>query len=284
MMAALVIPQATFHSASIAAENHVMNIKIYQIDAFAYQAFEGNPAAVCPLDSWLPEELMQSIAAENNLSETAFFVPEGEGFSIRWFTPAAEVALCGHATLASAFVLFDILNHEGDRIEFESKSGTLPVSRKGDLLELDFPSQPPEPCNTPKEIIEAFGIRPTECLKTDDYIIILQNAQQVRTARPNLEILRCVDCRCVIISAVSDEYDFVARVFAPNLGIMEDSVTGSAYTQLVPYWSKQTGKTVFHAKQVSPRGGELFCELVDDRVRIAGRAVKYLEGLIEISI
>ena len=261
-----------------------MNIEIYQIDAFANQPFEGNPAAVCPLDSWLPDELMQSIAAENNLSETAFFVPEGEGFSIRWFTPSAEVALCGHATLASAFVLFDILNFEGNRIDFNSKSGTLPVSRKGNLLILDFPSQPPELCDTPSEIIDALGVFPIECLKTDDYVVILENAQQVRTASPNFEILRGVDCRAVIISAVSEEYDFVARVFAPNLGILEDPVTGSAYTQLVPYWSKVTGKTVFHAKQVSSRGGELFCELVGDRVRIAGRAVKYLEGSIEIDI
>ena len=259
-----------------------MNIEIYQIDAFANQTFEGNPAAVCPLDSWLPDELMQSIAAENNISETAFFVPEGEGFSIRWFTPSTEVALCGHATLASAFVLFSILDYEGDRIYFDSRSGTLPVSRNGDCLVLDFPSQPPEPCDTPKEIIEALGVMPSECLKAEDYVVIFQNAEQVQTASPNFEILRSVDCRSVIISAASEEYDFVARVFAPNLGILEDSVTGSAYTLLVPYWAKKTDKTVFHAKQVSSRGGEVFCELVGDRVRIAGRAVKYLEGSIEI--
>ena len=261
-----------------------MNIDIYQIDAFATRAFEGNPAAVCPLDSWLSDELMLSIAAENNLSETAFFVPDGERFSIRWFTPTAEVALCGHATLASAFVLFNILDYEGDRIEFDSKSGILPVSRDGDRLVLDFPSQPPELCDTPKEIIEAFGVIPSECLKAEDYVVIFQNTEQVQTASPNFEILRGIDCRAVIISAASEEYDFVARVFGPNVGILEDPVTGSAYTQLVPYWSKKTGRTVFQAKQVSSRGGELFCELVGDRVRIAGRAVQFMTGSIEIDL
>jgi len=261
-----------------------MKIAIYQIDAFATRTFEGNPAAVCPLDSWLPDKLMQSIAAENNLSETAFFVPEGEGYSIRWFTPAAEVALCGHATLASAFVLFNILDYKGDRIDFNSKSGILHVSRSGERLVLDFPSQPPEPCDVSEEIIEAFGMVPRECLKAEDHLLIFQNADQVQTAIPNIDILRNLDSRGVIISAASKEYDFVARFFAPNLGVAEDPVTGSAYTQLVPYWAKQTGKTVFHARQVSSRGGELFCELVGDRVRIAGRAVKYLEGSIEIDV
>jgi len=258
-----------------------MNIKIYQIDAFANQTFKGNPAAVCPLDSWLPDELMQSIAAENNLSETAFFVREGEEFFIRWFTPSAEVALCGHATLASAFVLFNILDFKGDRIDFNSKSGILPVSKSGERLVLDFPSQPPEPCDVPEEIIEAFGVAPRECLKAEDYVVIFQNAEQVQSASPDFEILRNLDSRGVIISAASEEYDFVARFFAPNLGILEDPVTGSAYTQLVPYWAKKTDKTVFHARQVSSRGGELFCELVGDRVKIAGSAVKYLEGSIE---
>jgi PhzF family phenazine biosynthesis protein len=257
------------------------NISIYQIDAFANQAFKGNPAAVCPLDAWLPDELMQSIAAENNLSETAFFVPEGDRFSIRWFTPCAEVELCGHATLASAFVLFNILGFEGDRIDFNSKSGILPVSRSGERLVLDFPSHPPEPCDVPAEIIEAFGMAPGECLKAGDYVVIFHNDEQVRSASPDFEILKSLDSRGVIISAASEECDFVARFFAPNLGIPEDPVTGSAYTQLVPYWAKRTGKTAFHARQVSSRGGELFCELIGDRVRIAGTAVKYLEGTIE---
>ena len=243
-----------------------MKIDIFQIDAFANQAFEGNPAAVCPLDSWLPDELMQSIAAENNLSETAFFVPEGEGFSIRWFTPSTEVALCGHATLASAFVLFNILDYKGDSIDFYSKSGSLLISRNGDRLVLDFPSQPPTLCDTPSEIIKAFGVMPSECLKAEDLVVIFENENQVRTASPNFEILKGIDTRAVIISAASETVDFVARVFAPKVGISEDPVTGSAYTQLVPYWARKTDKTIFHAKQVSSRGGELFCELIGDRV------------------
>ena len=259
-----------------------MKIKIYQVDAFASRTFEGNPAAVCPLDAWLADDVMQSIAAENNLSETAFFVPENERFSIRWFTPTTEVDLCGHATLASAYVLFNNLDFDGNRIEFSSKSGVLSVSRDDDRLVLDFPSQPPESCDTPKEIVAAFGMEPVECLKAADYVVIFENAEQIRSANPNLEILKGLDGRGVIISAVADQYDFVARFFAPNAGISEDPVTGSAYTQLVPYWAKKTAKTSFHAKQVSSRGGELHCELVGDRVRIAGKAVQYLEGTIEI--
>jgi len=230
----------------------------------------------------LPDELMQSIAAENNLSETAFFVPDGDGFHIRWFTPTTEVSLCGHATLASAFVLFNILNFEGDTIVFGSKSGPLPVSKNGDKLVLDFPSQPPEPCETPVGIVEAFGFAPTECLRAIDYVLVFENSAQVKTATPDFEKLKKVDCRGVIITAADEDYDFVARIFAPNAGIDEDPVTGSAYTKLVPYWAKRTGKTKFHARQVSSRGGELFCELSDDRVFIAGTAVKYLEGFIEI--
>ena len=259
-----------------------MKIDIYQIDAFANKAFEGNPAAVCPLNSWLPDELMQSIAAENNLAETAFFVPEGTGYFIRWFTPITEVDLCGHATLASAYVLFNILDFNGDKIDFDSKSGILSVSRDGDSLIMDFPSQPPEPCDTPKEIIEAFGMMPNECLKYEDYVVIFDNAEQVQMADPDFEILKKLDCRGVIISSLSEEYDFVARFFAPNFGIPEDPVTGSAYTRLVPYWAQKTDKTRFRVKQLSSRGGELLCELRDDRVLISGRAVKYLEGSLEV--
>jgi PhzF family phenazine biosynthesis protein len=260
-----------------------MKIDIYQVDAFASRLFEGNPAAVCPLEAWLPDEVMQSIAAENNLSETAFFVPDGERYAIRWFTPITEVDLCGHATLASAFVLFNRPCFDGTRVEFISKSGVLPVSRDGDLLVMDFPAQPPETCSAPNEIIEAFGAAPSECLEAADYVVIFENAGQVRTADPNLEILKSLDRRGVIISAAAEEYDFVARFFAPNAGIAEDPVTGSAYTQLVPYWASKTGRTSFRAKQLSSRGGELFCELVGDRVRIAGKAIQYLQGSIEVA-
>jgi PhzF family phenazine biosynthesis protein len=259
-----------------------MILKLYQIDAFANKAFEGNPAAVCPLDSWLPDELMQSIAEENNLAETAFFVAEGEGYFIRWFAPYEEVKLCGHATLASAYVLFNILGFTGDRISFESKSGILSVSREDDWLVLDFPAQRPEPCETPIEIIEAFEAAPKECLKYEDYVVIFDKAEEVQNATPNLEVLKNWDCRGVIISSLSEEYDFIARFFAPSIGIPEDPVTGSAYTQLVPYWAKRISKNKFHVKQVSSRGGELLCELIGDRVLIAGKAIKYLEGVVEI--
>lgn len=260
-----------------------MKLKIYQVDAFARHAFEGNPAAVCPLDAWLPDALMQSIAAENNLSETAFLVREGDRFAIRWFTPTTEVDLCGHATLASAFVLFECEGYRNERIYFESKSGELAVSRDADLLVLDFPAQPPEPCAVPDGILAAFGAEPVECLKAADLIVIYEDEQFVRAIAPDIEILKAVDSRGIIVSAASTEYDIVARFFGPNVGIDEDPVTGSAYTQLVPYWADKTGKTTFHAKQASDRGGELFCELAGDRVLIGGRAVKYLEGVIEIS-
>lgn len=259
-----------------------MKIKIYQVDAFARRAFEGNPAAVCPLDAWLPDAVMQSIAAENNLSETAFFVPEGDRFSLRWFTPATEVDLCGHATLASAFVLFECEGYRDDRIRFDSRSGELSVSRDDDLLVLDFPAQPPEPCAVPDGILAAFGAEPVECLKAADLIVIYEDEQFVRGAAPDIETLKAVDSRGIIISAASAGYDFVARFFGPNVGIAEDPVTGSAYTQLVPYWAEKTGKSKFRAKQVSERGGELFCELSGNRVLIGGHATRFLEGEIEI--
>jgi len=260
----------------------VIKIDVYQIDAFARRAFEGNPAAVCPLDAWLPDAVMQSIAAENNLSETAFFVTDGDGFEIRWFTPTTEVDLCGHATLASAFVLFRIFDYAGDTVVFNSKSGPLPVSQDGDRFVLDFPAQSPQPCATPAAIVEAFGVTPLECLRAVDYVVILESAEQVTQADPDIDKLRSIDSRGVIISAAAQDYDFVARVFAPNAGIAEDPVTGSAYTQLVPHWAKKVGKTKFRARQVSERGGDLYCELVGERVLIAGTAVRFMQGQIQI--
>ena len=259
-----------------------MKLKIYQIDAFAQRVFEGNPAAVCPLDAWLPDAVMQSIAAENNLSETAFFVPEGDRFSIRWFTPATEVDLCGHATLASAFVLFECEGYEEQTIRFASRSGELSVSRDRELLVLDFPSQPPESCAIPDEVVAALGAKPVECLQSADLIAVYEDEAFVQSVKPDIEKLKTVNSRGIIVTAASDEYDFVARFFGPRVGIDEDPVTGSAYTQLVPYWSEKTGRLKFRAKQLSRRGGELFCELAGDRVLIGGRAVKYLEGVIEI--
>ena len=260
-----------------------MEIPLYQIDAFASELFTGNPAAVCPLDEWLSDELMQSIAAENNLSETAFFVPEdADSYRIRWFTPASEVDLCGHATLASAYVLFHLRGYPRDRIAFHSRSGILAVTRNEDWLTLDFPAQPPVACEIPEAVSDAFAAVPAECLQSEDLIVVFEHERDVETAAPDLTQLMKIDSRGVIITAESKQWDFVARFFAPRYGIPEDPVTGSAYTQLVPYWASRTGKQWFRAKQVSARGGELTCELAGDRVFISGKAVRYLEGVIRI--
>jgi PhzF family phenazine biosynthesis protein len=259
-----------------------VEITLYQIDAFATKPFEGNPAAVCPLDAWLHDEVMQSIAEENNLSETAFFVPNGNGYHIRWFTPASEVDLCGHATLAAAYVLFNILGYNKNKIEFDSESGMLAVANDNEFLILDFPAQPPVSCDIPEEIVKAFGIAPIECLRSKDYVVVFERELDVESANPDFGELKKLDLRGVIITSKSKKYDFVVRFFAPKYGINEDPVTGSAYTQLMPYWSERLGSTKLHAKQVSSRGGELFCELQENRVNIAGKAVKYLEGKIEI--
>jgi PhzF family phenazine biosynthesis protein len=259
-----------------------MEIPIYQIDAFSSDVFKGNPAAVCPLSEWLPAETMQSIAAENNLSETAFFVPKDDDFHIRWFTPASEVDLCGHATLGSAYVLFNILGYENDAIQFDSRSGILKVTKQDDWLTLDFPKQPPVPCDTPKELIAAFNMDPIECMVSEDLIAVFENETDIETANPNYEQLKKLDSRGVIITAKSMRYDFVARFFAPKLGVPEDPVTGSAYTQLAPYWASKLGPKKFKAKQMSLRGGEVYCEIVGDRVLISGKAVKYMAGKITI--
>lgn len=259
-----------------------MKLPLYQVDAFAKKAFEGNPAAICPLDTWLPDEVLLSIAEENNLSETAFYIPTDKGFHIRWFTPTTEVDLCGHATLAAAFVIFSELNYKQDQIIFESKSGPLTVARDNTLLVMDFPAQAPVICELPSEIKQAFSTKPIEVLKSEDYIIVVDNENDVLTAKPNLSLLNNIDLRGVIITARSNNYDFVSRFFAPKFGINEDPVTGSAHTQLVPYWAKQLNKNNLHAKQLSSRGGELYCENLGSRVTISGYAVKYLQGEIEI--
>jgi PhzF family phenazine biosynthesis protein len=259
-----------------------MEIPLYHIDAFASRLFEGNPAAVCPLEKWLPDEIMQSIAKENNLSETAFFVPKGRGFQIRWFTPTSEVDLCGHATLASGYALFHILGYKGDTIAFDSRSGVLIVTKREDRMVMDFPSQPPVLCDTPKEIVQAFEAAPVECLKAEDYVVVFEHERDIESADPDLSQLSKLDLRGVIITAKSTRYDFVARFFAPKYGVPEDPVTGSAYTQLAPYWASKIGSKRFRVKQVSSRGGELTCELVHDRVLISGKAIKYMEGKIHI--
>ena len=260
-----------------------MELDLYQIDAFTDMPFEGNPAAVIPLKTWLPDSIMRSIAEENNLSETAFFIPTKKGFHIRWFTPKTEVDLCGHATLAAAYVLFNILGYNKDRIEFESKSGTLTVLQKDDWLVMDLPAQSPIPCNVPYEIVRAFDKVPIECLRSEDYIVVFETESDILSIKPDMDYLKRLDLRGVIITARSTQYDFVSRFFAPKYGIDEDPVTGSAHTQLIPYWTRILGKTKMKAKQVSSRGGEIVCELHDDRVLISGKAVKYLEGKVELN-
>lgn len=259
-----------------------MKLKLYQIDAFTDTVFHGNPAAVCPLEKWLDDSLLLSIAQENNLSETAFFVEEKNEFHIRWFTPTTEVNLCGHATLATAHVIFNILNYKNEKIEFNSKSGILGVGKNQEWLILDFPSNPPVSCSTPPEIKEAFRIAPIECLKSENYLLVFNQEKEVISADPDLEKLEKLGKRGIIITAPSSQYDFVSRFFAPGLGIPEDPVTGSAHTLLTPYWAKKLNKKEFTAKQVSARGGELKCVLENDRVHISGKAVTYMEGVIEI--
>lgn len=260
-----------------------MKLDIYQVDAFANKSFEGNPAAICPLDKWLSDELMQSIAEENNLSETAFFVPVDQGFHIRWFTPSHEVDLCGHATLASAYVIFECLDYQKNEIIFESRSGLLSVKKNQNWLEMDFPSQPPEKCTAPRPLLDAFEQAPIECLKSEDYIVVFEDESAVLNAKPDLALLAQLDLRGVLITAKSANYDFVTRCFAPKYGINEDPVTGSAFTQLVPYWADKLDKQTFEAKQVSKRGGVVRCIYSGDRVKISGKAVQYMSGVIEVN-
>lgn len=258
-----------------------MTLTIYQLDAFTSTVFAGNPAAVVPLTEWISDELMQKIAAENNLAETAFYVAEGEQFHIRWFTPTVEVNLCGHATLATAYTIFEYANYPKSLIEFTSKSGILRVEKKGDLLELDFPVDAPVPAETPQEYFDGLDIKPIETLKgISDYFLVFENESQIKAIKPDFKTIAKVPCRGVIVTAKGDEVDFVSRFFGPQSGIDEDPVTGSAHTTLTPFWATKLEKNTLSAKQISARGGELTCTLVGDRVKIAGKVAPYLKGEI----
>jgi PhzF family phenazine biosynthesis protein len=257
-----------------------MEIPLYQVDAFTGRVFAGNPAAVCPLEKWLPPERMQAIAAENNLAETAFFVRSGERYQLRWFTPNVEIDLCGHATLASAFVLFRFLTPQEDSVTFDTQSGELTVRRDGDLLAMDFPARPPERCRPHPRLIEALGAHPLEILAARDYMVVYASEEDVRSLRPDMTLLAALDRFGVIITAPGSDADFVSRFFAPAQGVPEDPVTGSAHCTLIPYWSRRLGKKRLQARQVSPRGGELCCEDRGERVVIAGRAALFLRGTI----
>ncbi|NOX81346.1 MAG: PhzF family phenazine biosynthesis protein [Deltaproteobacteria bacterium] len=260
-----------------------MEIPIYQIDAFTSTVFTGNPAAVCPLAEWLADLQLQAIAAENNLSETAFFVRRDDHYELRWFTPATEIDLCGHATLAVAFIICNYLEPARDTVRFISpRSGELTVIRENDLLKMDFPSQPPAICEPPAELTAGLGIEPIEVLQSEDYLAVFQSEEEIAGLRPDIAKLRKLDKRGVIVTAPGKTADFVSRFFAPKLGVDEDPVTGSAHCTLIPYWKSKTGKNSFHARQVSTRGGELFCEDRGKRVVIAGRAVKFMQGVITI--
>jgi PhzF family phenazine biosynthesis protein len=260
-----------------------MELPIYQVDAFAGAAFRGNPAAVCPLDAWLPDETMQAIAEENNLAETAFYVRQREGYGLRWFTPTVEVDLCGHATLATASVILEFRKEMlGTRVRFDSRGGKLGVEREGELYALDFPSRPPRKCPPEPEIEAALGAKPAEMLAAEDVLCVFDTEEQVRALTPDMRRLGAIDRFAFIATAPGSDCDFVSRFFAPRQGIPEDPVTGRAHTTLIPYWSERLAKQRMFARQISKRGGELWCEARGPRVKIAGRAIKYLEGRITI--
>jgi PhzF family phenazine biosynthesis protein len=261
-----------------------MNLPIYWVDAFTDRTFGGNPAAVVPLDSWLDDSLLQRIANENGLSETAYFVRTGPARAeLRWFTPAVEVDLCGHATLATAHVLYGELGQVESPVVFDTKSGPLSVARRGELLELDFPSRPAAPAEAPAELLSGLGLAPTEVLRSEKmWLCVYATEAQVRGLAPDFAALGLVVPGRIIPTAPGTDCDFVSRFFAPDAGIAEDPVTGSAHCTLVPYWAKRLGKSKFHARQVSRRGGELWCELDGSRVRMAGKGVLYLRGLISV--
>ena len=262
-----------------------MKLKIFQIDAFTSQVFSGNPAAVCILDNWLEASLMQKIAQENNLAETAFIVQKNTTYELRWFTPEIEVDLCGHATLAAAYVLFNYCGHLENTIHFYSqRSGELLVQKAAEnYMVLDFPSDQIIAIQGNAEINKAIGLTPERTIKgKTDYLLIYNSQEEIEQIKPNFALLDKLDCRGVIVSAPGNDVDFVSRFFAPKCGIPEDPVTGSAHTTMTPYWSKVFGKTEMSAKQLSKRGGDLICEYLGERVRISGKAVPYLVGEIEI--
>ncbi|MBS1502882.1 MAG: PhzF family phenazine biosynthesis protein [Bacteroidetes bacterium] len=261
-----------------------MTISIYQADAFTNRLFGGNPAAICPLTEWLSDDTMQKIAAENNLAETAFFVADDSGFKLRWFTPEFEIDLCGHATLASAHILFSELGYKGDTIHFETvKAGVLTVTKNGDKYTMDFPSRPPIGIEMPNGLVEALGGKtPVAALRSRDYFLVYNSEDDILDITPDFSALSKFDTVGFIITAPGKKADFVSRFFAPGAGIPEDPVTGSAHCNLIPYWAAKLGKDQLHAYQLSARRGELWCELKGERVLMSGNAVTYLKGEIFI--
>ncbi|MGQ7869311.1 PhzF family phenazine biosynthesis protein [Sunxiuqinia sp. sy24] len=260
-----------------------MKLPIFQVDAFAEKLFQGNPAAVVPLKEWLADKLMQAIAMENNLSETAFFVPTKAGFNIRWFTPKAEVDLCGHATLATAHIIFNEANYPKSTLSLDSRSGNLTVTKLNDLLQLDFPADTIQPIEEPTELSQAVGKTPSACfLGKTDYLFVYDSQHELEQMQPDFGTLTQTGARGIIVTAPGNDCDFVSRFFAPGLGIDEDPVTGSAHTTLMPYWTDRLQQQELSARQISSRGGQLQCTLQGDRVLIAGKATTYLRGEIFI--
>jgi len=259
-----------------------MNLTIYQADAFTNKLFGGNPAAVCPLQKWLPEEVMQQIALENNLSETAFIVPNGADYDIRWFTPAVEVDLCGHATLATAHICFTELKHPTKKIVFHSKSGPLTVHQSAHGYTMDFPMDSIQQVELPLNMVEALGgITPIATFKgSTDYLVLLDSQQTIAQLQPNYGVMATIPARGIIVTAMGETVDVVSRFFGPQSGIDEDPVTGSAHTTLIPFWAKKLNKTTLIAQQLSKRGGDLHCELKGERVLISGNAITFMKGSI----
>ena len=261
-----------------------MKLPIFQIDAFTDRLFGGNPAAVVLLESWLPDEVLAAIAAENNLAETAFVIPGSEEIPLRWFTPTLEMDLCGHATLAAAHVLFRHFRHSVDRLTFATRSGSLVVTTDGDRLTLDFPARPGVAIEASEELVSALGTRPGEVFLARDLLAILDRESDVKNLRPDFDRIAALDALGVIVSAPGETVDFVSRFFAPGAGVPEDPVTGSAHCTLVPYWAARLGRSSLTAKQLSARGGDLSCSLVGDRVLMSGGAVEYLRGEIDVVV
>lgn len=261
-----------------------MKLSIYQVDAFTDRLFGGNPAAIVPLENWLSDDLMQAIASENNLSETAFYIPSGENFEIRWFTPKAEVNLCGHATLATAHVLFEQKNYDRKTVIFNSKSGILKVEKLNNLYTMDFPSDKIHPTTTPVEIIKGLKVTPLETFYgRDDYMIVIDSEKEILNIQPDFRMLSLLEnSRGVIVTAPGNKVDFVSRCFFPQFGINEDPATGSAHTTMTPYWAQKLNKIDLTALQLSPRQGFFQCKYLHDRVLISGRAVTFLKGKIQL--
>lgn len=262
-----------------------MTLDIFQIDAFTTKVFGGNPAAVCPLDKWLSNDILLNIAKENNLAETAYFIHKKDNvFGLRWFTPEIEMDLCGHATLASAYVIFNCLNYNFDTLVFETQSGELAVKKIEEFLEMDFPSRPPQLTQLPNIISKSLSIQPSEILKARDYVLVYDSEKAIQDLKVNASVLNEININPggIIVTAKGNNSDFVSRFFTPGAAVFEDPVTGSAHCSLVPFWAKRLNKTKLHAIQISDRRGELYCELKNDRVLIRGTAVKYLKGQISI--